>query len=74
MIGRVAEYRGVFSPETVARYVEDSFDSLHSHAAVREFLTVLVERLCRERLRALAFAGGADRGAPGFKPHVPFER
>ena len=63
------EYRGVFSPATVARYVEDSFDSLHGHAAVREFLTVLVERLCRERLRALAFAGGADRGA---RPQVLF--
>lgn len=48
------EFRGVFSPETVARYVEDSFDSIRGQAEVREFLPVLVERFCRERLQALA--------------------
>jgi arsenate reductase (thioredoxin) len=56
-----AEFRGVFSPETVARYVEDSFDSLRGQATISEFLPVLVERLCRERLRALAFTSEAGR-------------
>jgi arsenate reductase (thioredoxin) len=50
------EFRGVFSAETVARYVDDSFDSLCRGASVSGYLTLLVERLCRERLRALSVA------------------
>jgi arsenate reductase (thioredoxin) len=49
-----AEYRGIFSAETVAAYVEDSFDSLSGKSSVSGFLPLMVERLCRERLRALA--------------------
>lgn len=54
-----SEYRGVFAAETVARYVEDSFDSLQGQSVVHEFLPLLVERLCHERLRALALTSGA---------------
>jgi arsenate reductase (thioredoxin) len=63
------EFRGVFSPETVARYVEDSFDALHGQSAVREFLLLLVERFCRERLQALALTKRPERKA---RPQVLF--
>jgi arsenate reductase len=64
-----AEYHGVFSPETVAGYVENSFDALHEQAAVGEFLPLMVERLCRERLRALAFT---RRPGHAVRPQVLF--
>ena len=63
------EFRGVFSPETVAHYVEDSFDSLPDRSAVLDFLPLLVERLCRERLRALAHTRGPEHMA---RPQVLF--
>lgn len=63
------EYRGVLAAETVARYVEDSFDSLHGQSAVQEFLPLLVERLCHERLRALALTSRPGHTA---RPQVLF--
>jgi arsenate reductase (thioredoxin) len=56
-----AEFRGVFSPETVAAYVEDSFESLHGAAGAPALLPLMVERLCRERLRALAWTSDHAR-------------
>jgi len=52
------ELKGVFSVETVARFVEESIELL-GDARVTEFLPVLAHRFARERLRALAQAEGS---------------
>ena len=52
------ELKGVFSVETVARFVEESIELL-GEARVTEFLPVLAHRFARERLRALAQAEGS---------------
>ncbi len=52
------EFLGVFSPETLERYVTESWDQLALTAKVPAFLPVLAERFARERLRALAKAEG----------------
>lgn len=49
----VAEFSGVFGPETIERYVAESIDEL-AGARVVDFLPVLVHRFSRERLIALA--------------------
>lgn len=51
-------YDGVFSRETVNRYVYESYDALHSHSSVEAFLPLLTERYARDRLAALAKAEG----------------
>lgn len=51
------EFRGVFSRETVARYVQHSYDELGDRPTVGpNFMPVLIERFARERLRAVAQA------------------
>ena len=53
------EFRGVFSRETVARYVEESYESLGERPTVGpNFLPVIIERFARERLWAIAQATG----------------
>jgi arsenate reductase len=47
------EFSGVFSRETIQRYVDESLDSL-SGARLAEFVPLFVHRFARERLRALA--------------------
>jgi arsenate reductase (thioredoxin) len=49
----VAEFRGVFGPETIDRYVSESIDRM-SGARLTDFLPLFVHRFTRERLRALA--------------------
>jgi arsenate reductase len=51
------EFRGIYSRETIERYVDESIDRL-SGARVADFLPLFVERFSRERLRALAQAEG----------------
>jgi arsenate reductase (thioredoxin) len=51
------EFEGVFSPETVERYLRESRDALRA-SKVHQFVPVMVERFARERLRALAQAQG----------------
>ena len=51
------EFPGVFSKETIARYIAESEDLL-GDARVNVFVPVLVHRYTRERLRALAQAEG----------------
>jgi protein-tyrosine-phosphatase len=51
------EFAGVFSRETVARFMSESLGLLE-HARFNEFLPVLAHRFARERLRALGQAGG----------------
>jgi arsenate reductase (thioredoxin) len=49
------EFRGVFSRETVARYVEESYERVGDRPTVGpNFLPVIVERFARDRLWAVA--------------------
>ena len=49
---------GVFSFETVERFVAESFTHLARTAAVQNYVPLLTERFTRERLRALAQVQG----------------
>jgi arsenate reductase len=51
------EFAGIFSQETIARYMAESTDLL-GEARINVFVPVLAHRFCRERLRALAQAEG----------------
>ncbi len=51
------EFEGVFSQETIARYIAESSEML-SGASINVFVPVLVHRFARERLKALAQAEG----------------
>jgi arsenate reductase (thioredoxin) len=53
----VDEFRGVFSRQTIERYVTDSLETLPA-ARFADFIPVLVHRFARERLHALAQAEG----------------
>ena len=50
-----AEFAGIFSIETIERYIGDSLDRLGS-SRITAFVPVLAHRFARERLRALARA------------------
>jgi arsenate reductase (thioredoxin) len=52
------EFRGIYSLETVERFVDESIDRL-AGARVVDFIPLFVHRFARERLRALAQAQGA---------------
>jgi protein-tyrosine-phosphatase len=52
------EFEGVFSQETIARYIAESSDLLSGSAKVNVFVPVLVHRFVRERLKALGQAEG----------------
>jgi arsenate reductase (thioredoxin) len=52
------EFTGVFSRETIERYIAESLDLLGS-ARINVFVPVLAHRFARERLRALGQAEGA---------------
>jgi arsenate reductase len=49
----VSEFQGVFSHETIERYVDESLERL-SGARFHDFVPLFVHRFARERLRALA--------------------
>jgi arsenate reductase len=51
------EFAGIFSQETIARYMAESTDLL-GEAQINVFVPVLAHRFARERLRALAQAEG----------------
>jgi arsenate reductase (thioredoxin) len=53
----VDEFRGVFSRQTIERYVFESLESLPA-ARFGDFIPVLVHRFARERLRALGQSEG----------------
>jgi ArsR family transcriptional regulator len=56
-------FSGVFSPETVRRYVGESYDMLAARSRVRRFLPSLTGNFAAERLTALAKAEGKTRGS-----------
>ena len=47
------EFDGTFNAETIERYMLDSQELLHSKAKFTQWLPLLIERLTRDRLRAL---------------------
>jgi arsenate reductase (thioredoxin) len=47
-----SEFEGVFSPETVERYMAESLEALGG-SRVKQFVPLFVHRFARERLRAL---------------------
>jgi arsenate reductase (thioredoxin) len=55
--GLASEFEGIFSRETIARYMAESQDLL-GDANVNVFVPVLAHRFARERLKALAQAEG----------------
>ena len=58
------EFAGIFSQETIARYMAESTDLL-GEARINVFVPVLAHRFCRERLKALAQAEGiVDKDQP----------
>jgi hypothetical protein len=58
-----AEFKGVVSPETIARYAEEAAEALSRGARVTQFLPVLIERVTREWLRAQTRADHAGSAA-----------
>jgi arsenate reductase (thioredoxin) len=63
------EFAGVFSRETVAELLRDSFDRLEATAKVRTYLELVAERFARERLAAVA---QSQTGESGSVPEVLF--
>jgi arsenate reductase len=58
------EFLGIFSQETIARYMAESTDLL-GEAKINDFVPVLAHRFCRERLKALTQAEGiVDKAQP----------
>ncbi len=58
-------FAGVFSPETVDRYVRESYQALYSRSGSKAHLPVLAVRFAQERLTALAqVSGGAAKPVP----------
>jgi len=64
-----AKYAGVFSAQTVERYVFESYASLRRTARIHTHLTALATRFATDRLTALAQAQGA---VPKDVPEVLF--
>jgi arsenate reductase (thioredoxin) len=54
----VAEFAGIFSEQTIARYIAESLDLL-GDSRINVYVPVLAHRFARERLRALAQAEGS---------------
>ena len=52
------KFEGVFGPETIERYINDSLDQLLPSSEVVSFVPILVERFAKDRLRALAKVEG----------------
>jgi protein-tyrosine-phosphatase len=52
------EFRGIYSEQTIERYIAESLDLLGG-ARINVYVPVLAHRFARERLRALAQAEGA---------------
>ena len=62
-------FEGIFGPETIERYINDSLDQLLPRSEVVSFVPIFVERFARDRLRALAKVEGK---AITDKPSVVF--
>jgi arsenate reductase len=52
-------FAGVFSPETIDRYVHESYTTLYRTAKIKKYLPLIATRFATDRLTALAQAQGA---------------
>jgi arsenate reductase (thioredoxin) len=52
LVALQSEFEGVFSPETIERYVAESLAAMEG-ARIKDFVPLFVHRFARERLRAL---------------------
>src|ERR687898_213774 len=52
------KFQGVFGPETIERYIQDSLDQLLPNSEVVTFVPIFVERFAKDRLLALAKVEG----------------
>lgn len=52
------EFEGVFSEETIERFLHSTYDQFASRARLPHFLPLLAERFARQRLHALARVEG----------------
>ena len=52
------KFKGIFGPETIERYINDSLDQLLPNSEVVSFVSIFVERFAKDRLRALAKVEG----------------
>jgi arsenate reductase (thioredoxin) len=52
------KFRGIFGPETIERYINDSLDQLLPNSEVVSFVPIFVERFAKDRLKALAKVEG----------------
>ena len=60
-----ARFAGTFAPETIERYVFESYTTLLRTAKIRTYVPVLAEHFATDRLTALAQAKGAtDKAVP----------
>jgi protein-tyrosine-phosphatase len=59
------EFAGTFGPETIERFIGDSWDQLAAVSRVPQFMPLLAERFARERLKALARVELGTGGVPG---------
>ena len=58
-------FEGVFSPETIERFLHQSYDQFAARASVQNWLPLLAERFARQRLTALArVEGKSDDSRP----------
>ncbi|WP_341716469.1 arsenate reductase ArsC [Micromonospora sp. FIMYZ51] len=59
------KFSGIFNPETISRYVNESYVALYRTARLNQHLPALTERFATDRLTALAQAKGAiDKPIP----------
>ncbi len=65
------EFAGVFSPQTIAECLDDSY-ALLLPASITGFLPLLAQRFARERLRAAARTLPSEPGAAARAPLVLF--
>jgi arsenate reductase (thioredoxin) len=63
------KFEGIFGPETIERYIQDSLDQLLPNSEVVTFVPIFVERFARDRLKALAKIEGKTASD---KPSVMF--
>jgi arsenate reductase (thioredoxin) len=57
--GRLGDdFAGVYSAETIERFLHSSYDQFAAHSTVANFLPLLAERFARQRLTALARVEG----------------
>jgi arsenate reductase (thioredoxin) len=52
------KFKGIFGPETIERYINDSLDRLLPNSEVVSFVPIFVERFAKDRLKALAKVEG----------------